>query len=537
MTLSELSAIAVLVVLAIVLVMFSVPPLALLWLYWIDRRQDQHAVLRNFPLLGRLRYLFEQIGPELRQYLFNSDMEGKPFSRNEYRTVVVSGKYMNTLMSFGSKRDFDEAGWYLRNALLPKLDGELAVVREPKIGTHRYRLEDEGLFARHEHLEGVEVSPWTLPDSHAPVVGGGLPQPWVLRGLVGMSAMSYGALGRHAIRALSLGLGRAPGTWMNTGEGGLSEHHLAGGGDVVFQIGPGLFGMRHEDGRWSWERFARAAENGQVRGFELKFHQGAKIRGGHVEGSKVTEEIAAIRGVPVGRPVDSPNRFPMFASATDALGHVAEMRRRGGKPVGLKVVVGGPDGVDELVAAIAAAGGDGPDWLTVDGSEGGSGATYQEMADSSGLPVLPALVVLDDALRRAGVRGRVRIFASGKLVTPDKVALALCLGADAVNIARGFMISVGCIQAQRCHTNTCPVGVATTDEHLMKALVVEEKQWRVLNYVITLRAALTSLAAAAGLESPTLFTRRHATYKDRFGRVWSAEDLFPTPAAPDRAAA
>lgn len=177
MTLSELSAIAVLVVLAIVLVMFSVPPLALLWLYWIDRRQDQHAVLRNFPLLGRLRYLFEQIGPELRQYLFNSDMEGKPFSRNEYRTVVVSGKYMNTLMSFGSKRDFDEAGWYLRNALLPKLDGELAVVREPKIGTHRYRLEDEGLFARHEHLEGVEVSPWTLPDSHAPVVGGGSRSP------------------------------------------------------------------------------------------------------------------------------------------------------------------------------------------------------------------------------------------------------------------------------------------------------------------------------------------------------------------------
>jgi glutamate synthase domain-containing protein 2 len=343
-----------------------------------------------------------------------------------------------------------------------------------------------------------------------------------------MSAMSYGALGRHAIQAFSHGLSMAGGTWLNTGEGGLSEHHLVGGGDVVFQIGPGLFGVRNEAGAWCWDTFERQAQVEQVRAFELKFHQGAKIRGGHVEAEKVTPEIAGIRGVPPWQTIDSPNRFPMFSSLDDALDHVARMRELGGKPVGIKVVVGGPGSLDEFAATMARRG-DGPDWITVDGGEGGSGATYQEMADSMGLPVNSGIVEADDALRRHGVRDRVKIIASGKLTSADRIALALAFGADAVAIARGFMISVGCIQAQRCHSNTCPVGVATTDERLMEALVVEEKQWRVLNYVVTLRAGLASLAAAAGLESPTQFGRRHAVYRDAFGRIYGADELFPTP--------
>jgi glutamate synthase (ferredoxin) len=204
------------------------------------------------------------------------------------------------------------------------------------------------------------------------------------------------------------------------------------------------------------------------------------------------------------------------------------MRAEGGKPVGIKVVMGGPGGCDELADAMARRG-DGPDWITIDGGEGGSGATYQEMADSMGLPVYSAIVLADDALRKVGVRHRVKLFASGKLTSPDRIAIALALGADAVNIARGLMISVGCIQAQKCHSNECPVGVATTDERLMKALVVEEKKWRVANYIVTLRAALMSLAAASGLESPTGFTRRHAVYRDGFGRVYGADELFPPP--------
>ena len=517
-------------VFVLVLAMFAGPPLLLAFLYWRDRRQVQHAVLRNFPLLGRIRYLFEQVGPELRQYLFESDRSGKPYSREEYEQLVFAGKYLNTLISFGSKRDFRAPGWYLRNELLPVLLEDMAVVREPRISTRKYVVDDEGLFVRKQHVEDESIQPWLLEQGVSPVVGAGLPHPWTLRGLVGMSAMSYGALGSHAIRALSEGLALATGSWLNTGEGGLSEHHLAGGGDIVFQIGPGLFGVRSEDGRWDWDAFRSQAERREVRGFELKFHQGAKIRGGHVEGVKVTAEIARIRGVPAGRAIDSPNRFAMLPTIDAALDHVSRMRAESGKPVGIKLVVGGPGWGAPLAEAIARHG-EGPDWLTVDGGEGGSGATFHEMADSMGVPVQSAIVELDNALRAAGVRDRVRIFASGKLSSADQIALALCLGADAVNVARGLMIALGCIQAQKCHTNRCPVGVATTDEELMHALVVDEKKFRVCNYVVTLRAGLTSLAAAAGLRSPTEFSRRHAVYRDALGRIETAETLFGTRAA------
>jgi len=514
--------------LGVVVVMIAGPPVVLLALYLHDKSQSQHAVLRNFPLLGRLRYLLEHVGPELRQYLFDGDKEGRPFSRDDYTGVVSSGKYMQTLISFGGKRDYERPGWYLRNALLPTLAADLDVVREPKLQVKRYVVAEQGLFVRREHVEATQVSPWTLTDAVAIELGGELPHPWRLRGQIGMSGMSYGALGRHAIQALSLGLGHVGGSWMNTGEGGLSDHHLVGGGDIVFQIGPGLFGVRTEDGRWDWAEFRRKAAIPQVCAFELKLHQGAKIRGGHVEAAKVTPEIAAIRRVPVGRTIDSPNRFEMFHDIEVLLDWVARMRREGGKPVGLKVVVGGPGSCDELVGAIARRG-DGPDWITVDGSEGGSGAMYREMADSMGLPLRSALIEMDDSLRRHGIRDRVRIFASGMLFSPDRIALALCLGADAVCLARSLMISVGCIQAQYCHNNTCPVGVATTDERRMQALVVEEKRWRVSSFLITLRAGLTGLAAASGLRSPTEFSRRHAVYRDVHGHVRTAEDLFPTP--------
>ena len=527
---SELSPWVAIATLILLTVMLAGPPVVLLTLYWRDRRQTQHAVLRNFPLLGRIRYLFEQIGPELRQYLFSADREGRPFSRDQYLGIVFSGKYQNTLISFGSHRDYERPGWYLRNALLPVLMEDMAVVREPRIETKQYVIEAEGLFSRRERLVDDRVSPWTLASDFSPVVGADLPHPWRLGGVVGMSAMSLGSLGRNAIRAMSHGLADATGTWLNTGEGGLAHHHLCGGGDVVFQIGPGLFGVRDERGAWDWGEFETKAENPQVVGFELKFHQGAKIRGGHVEGSKVTEEIAEIRGVRPWTTIDSPNRFAMLPDLDRVLDHVAAMRERSGKPVGLKIVVGGPGSVDALARKIRER--DlAPDWIVVDGGEGGSGATYQEMADTMGLPVYSGIVEADDALRRAGVRERLKLFASGKLSSPDAIAIALCLGADAVNVGRGLMISVGCIQAQQCHSNTCPVGVATTDEVLMGALVVEEKRYRVLNYVVTLRAGLTSLAAAAGLVSPTRFRRHHAVYRDELGRVHGADELFPAPAA------
>ncbi len=516
--------------------MFAGPPLLLLVLRWSDRHQSQHAVLRNFPLLGRVRYLLEHVGPELRQYLFEGDLQGKPFSRSEFQNVVFASKYLKTLISFGSKRDFEQPGWYLRNALFPKLGEEMAVASAPVLAARRYSIDHEGLFRRSERLEDVTVAPWTLDDEHAIVLGRGLALPWILRGQVGVSGMSYGALGSHAIRALAEGVGMATGSWINTGEGGLSEHHLAGGGDVVFQIGPGVFGVRTPDGRFDWERFRAKAEITQIRGFELKLHQGAKIRGGHLEGAKVNDEIAALRGIEPWKSIDSPNRFPWVADTSALFDQVARMRQVGGKPVGVKIVIGSLDLADEFAAALARHG-EGPDWITVDGGEGGSGATYQEMADTMGLPIRSGVLALDDALRRHGVRDRLRIIASGKLFAPDRAALALALGADLVNVARAFMISVGCIQAQKCHTNQCPTGVATTDPKRMQGLVVEEKKWRAMNFVIAMRAGLSSLAAAAGLASPTLFARRHAVYRDAFGRVQSADELFPVPTARKRAAA
>lgn len=514
--------------LVVLVTAISLPPLILGGLWCKDRMQRQHAVLRNFPLLGRIRYLLEHVGPELRQYLFESDRGGRPFSRDEYQGIVHAAKYLSSLISFGSRRDFQESGWYLRNALFPTLAKDLAIDQTPSLSTRRYRIRREGLFTRSERSEDVVVAPWTLSAEFAPLIGADLAHPWRLEGLIGMSAMSYGALGSNAISALSHGLGRAPGTWMNTGEGGVSSHHLSGGADLVMQIGPGLFGVRTPGGEFSWDAFGKKAALSEVVGFELKLHQGAKIRGGHIEGSKVVEEIAAIRGVPVGKTIDSPSRFEAHEDLDDLLDWIAQLRRRGGKPVGMKLVVGGPGSLDELALAMSQRG-DGPDWVSIDGSEGGSGATYQEMADSVGLPLQDALIEADDAFRRHGVRERLKIFASGKMVTADRIALALCWGADAVQLARPLMITVGCIQARKCHANTCPVGVATTNPRLMKALVVSEKEYRVLNYMTTLRAGLAGLTSAAGLRSPTEFRREHAIHRSATDRPRSAADLFPYP--------
>ena len=511
----------------LVLAMVSIPPLLFLVWYFYDKRQTQHSVLRNFPILGRVRYFLEMLGPELRQYMFDSDYEGKPFSRSDFSNIVVQGKYLKTVIAFGSKRDFDKPGLYIRNSMFPKQKEEMKVMLSPKIKTKRY-VGTEGLFSRKEHLEDVEVSPWTLPKESSVVIGKNCKNPWVVSGPVGMSAMSYGALGENAISAISYGLGAATGSWVHTGEGGLAPYHTIGEGDVIMQIGSGIFGVRNEDGTFSWEKFKEKASNPHLRCFEIKLAQGAKIRGGHVEGSKINEEIAEIRGVNPWKTVDSPNRHNQFHDLNSLFDFIDELRNVGGKPVGIKIVMGGPDSADDF-AKLMQETGRGPDFVTVDGSEGGSGATYQEMADSMGLPISSALIYCDDALRKYGVRDRVKIFASGKLFSPDKIAIALASGADLVNIARGMMISVGCIGAMKCHTNTCPVGVATTDPGHQKALVVDEKKWRVLNYVITLRNGLHTLAAASGIDSYTKFERKHVVYRDQYGKVTALDDLFPYP--------
>lgn len=505
-------------------VLALVPVVVVGYLYFYDRSQKEHSVLRNYPILGKVRYFLEKIGPELRQYLFHSNREGLPFSRSDYESIVKKGKYLQDLIGFGSDRDFDRPGYYIRNTLFPKQEGELRTDPHSRVVTMKYDLQHDGLFHRKETRIQTEHATYLLADEDAVVIGKSCDQPFVVKGLVGMSAMSYGSLGERAITALSLGLGRAGGTWMNTGEGGLSPYHLEGNVDLIVQIGPGLFGVRDEHGRLDWEELKRQAQMPQVKAFEVKLGQGAKIRGGHVEAEKITPAIAAIRKVKPYQAIDSPNRFPFFHDIPGLLSFLEQIRSRTGKPVGVKIVVGGRGMVSELAAAMAKTG-LGPDFITVDGGEGGTGASFQDLADSVGLPNKAALMITDQELRHHGVRDRVKLIASGKLVTPDKAAVALGMGADLINIARGMMISVGCIQALKCHSNDCPVGVATTDEKLQRALVVEEKQYRVTNYVISLRKGLFRIAAAAGLESPVELSREHVVYQDEKGFVYSLDDL------------
>ena len=491
-----------------------------------DRKQKKHSILRNYPVLGRARYFLEKIGPELRQYWFNSDTEGKPFSRNEYEHIVKNAKYKRDVVSFGSKRDYEKEGYYVRNDMFPKLSEELKIDKNVITLTNRYLLLKDPLFTqRIEKIEENKSLAYLLRDEDAVVIGEGLKYPFVTKGLIGMSGMSYGSLGQNAITALSKGLALAKGTWMNTGEGGLSPYHLAGGVDIIMQIGPALFGVRDEKGELSIDELKKKAAIPQVKAFELKLGQGAKTRGGHIDAEKVNPEVAEIRGVPPYQSIDSPNRFHQFNDIPGMFDFIDTIRNATGKPVGIKIVVGGVDNVVPLAKFMKETG-RGPDFISVDGGEGGTGASYQELIDSVGLPIKSALPILHCTLKKYGVRDRVKIIASGKLFTPDRIAVALAMGADLVQIARGFMITVGCIQVLKCNANICPVGVATTDPKLQKALVVDEKKHRVANYLITLRSGLFRISASAGLESPVQFEPKHIMYKDDRGVVYSLEQIM-----------
>src|SRR5690625_1655397 len=466
-----------LIALAIMIgVVVFVPLYVFLRVYFQDVKQKQHSILRNFPLLGRIRYIFEKSGPEFRQYLFNNDEEGKPFNRNQFEYVYKTAKYNKRMIGYGSEREFDAAGLYLVNHMFPKQHEELRIEQFPKIDTMLYKIDNEKLLSRKEHREQGMLDPYLLPDDDAILLGKDtVRDPFKVKGIIGQSAMSFGSLGDHAITALSKGLGLAGGTWMNTGEGSISPYHLKGDVDIIMQVSSALFGVRNLEGGFSWETF------------------------------------------------NSPSRFREFDDAKGLLEFVDQMRDVGGKPVGVKLVIGEEAQIESFVhvmkeTSIV------PDFITIDGGEGGSGATYYELAESVGLPAFAALPLLDDMLKKYGLRERTYIIASGKLLTPDKIAMALALGADMINIARGFMLSIGCIMAKVCHTNKCPVGVATTDPELQKGLSIEEKKFRVCNYLVSLRQGVFEMASVAGIDSPRKFTRDHIVYKDEFNKVTKVGD-------------
>ncbi|WP_219836820.1 FMN-binding glutamate synthase family protein [Paenibacillus sp. R14(2021)] len=516
------------VILVVLLILILVPPLVFFGYMLVLSKQPKHSIIRSHPFLGWVRYLLEKLGPEFRQYWFDNDNDGRPFSRADFVGLVYAAKYRTDLISFGGRRDYEKPGYYLSNAMFPKLTSELRVDNDIVRPGKKYVITNEGLFTRQEKFIQDQVKPWLLHEDDVIVIGPDRREPWRLKGMFGASATSFGAVGEHYIQSTGSGALMAGGSWINTGEGGVADVHLETGVDIISQIGPGLFGFRNQDGRFSLEAFRYKASLPNIKAFELKFHQGAKIRGGHLEGAKVTVPVAKARLVEVGKTVNSPNRFESLTNPEEALRFIRSLQDEGGKPVGVKLVVGDGKRLEPFFQAMLDTG-IYPDFITVDGSEGGSGATFKAMADGMGLPLFAGLLILDDTARKFGIRDRIKIFASGKLVTPDKVAIALALGADCVNSARGFMMANGCIMAMQCHTGKCPTGITTTDSKYQEALVPEEKQWRVMNYILQLREGLFSLAAACGLESPRGFRREHVVFTNESGQSTRIVDLFPYP--------
>lgn len=511
--------ISILLLLMLLLIVFFI-------ITFFIKKRTHHSILKLHPYLGRMRYLLEKIGPEFRQYWFDHDTDGKPFSRYDFQSVMFLAKYRSEILGFGSKRDFEASGYYIANTLFPVLTEELSVNVTQEREGKKYVIHKEGLFSRREKLTADTTNLWLYEEDDAIIVGENRKYPWKLYGMFGASATSYGAIGENYILASGFGARMAGGSWINTGEGGIIPEHLHTGANIVAQIGPGLFGYRDEDGNFSMEKFMEKVKESNIKAFELKFGQGAKIRGGHLEGQKVNEKIASVRNVRVGETINSPNRFSFLNNAADTLYFIQRLQETGGKPIGMKVVIGQQEPLEDLFKTMKELN-IYPDFITIDGSEGGSGATYKSMADSMGMPLIPALLTCIDTANQYGVRDKFKVFASGKLITPDKVAIALAIGADAVNSARGFMMASGCIMALQCNSGQCPSGVATTNPHYQKALDPYEKKWRVMNYIISMRYSLFSLAAAAGVKSPRHLTREHIVFKDEVGRVVPLSELFP----------
>ncbi|MCC6879288.1 MAG: FMN-binding glutamate synthase family protein [Rhodocyclaceae bacterium] len=473
--------------------------LFVLLVFWYvkDITQKKHTVLRNFPVIGRLRYFFEQMGEYFRQYFFTGERDEMPFNRATRAWVYRLAKDEGGIIGFGSTYDLHQPGALVFvNAPFPVMDEE------------------------------------QLPTPPLTIGAGWCDKPFVARSVVNISGMSYGAISKPAVRALSRGAAAA-GCWMDTGEGGLSPYHIEGGCDVIMQIGTAKYGARDADGKLSLARLRELAAHDSVRAFEIKLSQGAKPgKGGVLPGGKVTAEIAAIRGIPVGQDSISPNRHRDIANADELLDMVARVREATGKPVGIKTAVGGWQFMNELTEAIVRRGiGYAPDFIAVDGGEGGSGAAPQALADHMALSIDEALPRVADALIETGLRERVRVVAAGKLVTSARAAWALAAGADFVNTARGFMFALGCIQALRCHANTCPAGVTTHNPRLQRGLVVADKAERVAHYCRNMNKEIDMIAHSCGLRHAREFRREHVRIVQGFGQSIAFNMLYPYPAA------
>ena len=461
-------------------------------LYIIDRTQTKQAVRRNFPVIGRFRYLFETLGEFFRQYFFAMDREEMPFNRAERSWVYGSAKGEDTMTAFGSTRDMKPVGTVIFvNCPYPTLEADAVDTTDVTIGPY-------------------------------------CENPYTTSSVFNISGMSYGAVSRPAVTALSNGARKA-GVWMNTGEGALSPMHLEGGADIVFQIGTAKYGVRDPEGGLSDERLKAVADNENVRMFEIKLSQGAKPgKGGILPGEKVTAEIAAIRFIDVGQDSISPNRHPEINSEEDLLDLIARVRRVTGKPTGFKTVIGAYGWIDKMCDEIHRRGIESaPDFITVDSADGGSGAAPMSLIDYMGLPIKESLPLVVDMLKRQGLRDRIKVIASGKMITPGEVAWALCVGADFVVSARGFMFALGCIQALQCNKNTCPTGVTTHNPKLQRGLDPVDKAERVKRYALAIRKEVGVIAHSCGVPEPRRLKRFHCRIVQDDGKSVPLDELYP----------
>ncbi len=466
--------------------------------YWYirDITQKRHTVLRNYPIIGHLRFFFEQLGEYFRQYFFLGDRDEMPFNRATRAWVYRLAKDEGGIIGFGSTYNLHEPGAIL-------------FVNAPFAVLDKDRLPTPPLVIGEDYCE----------------------KPYTGRSLVNVSGMSFGAISMPAVRALSRGAKMA-GCWMDTGEGGLSPHHLEGGCDIIFQVGTAKYGVRDAEGRLDPGKLREVAAHGAVGAFEIKLSQGAKPgKGGVLLGAKVTPEIAAIRGIPVGQDSLSPNRHPETSNMDELLDMVERVREITGKPVGIKTAIGGWQFMHELAEAVNRRGlACAPDFLTVDGGEGGSGAAPQALADHMALSIVEALPRVIDCLIETGLRERIKIIASGQLITPAKAAWALACGADFINTARGYMFALGCIQALRCHQNTCPTGITTHNPRLQRGLVVEDKAERVAAYCRNMNKEIDMIAHSCGLQHAREFRREHVRIMQPNGQSVALNMLYPYPA-------
>jgi len=465
-----------------------------------DLTQRRHAILRNFPIIGHFRYLFESVGPELRQYIVTGNNEERPFSRDQRSWIYASSKRENNYFGFGTDNEYELSPNYLiiKHSVFP-------------------------LNSSHPGEPGYDAD-YRIPV--AKILGGARKRKKAFRpeSIVNTSGMSFGSLSPRAVEAINRGC-KLAGCLQNTGEGGLAPYHRKGG-DIVWQIGTGYFGCRDSSGAFSMERFRETLASAPIRAIEIKLSQGAKPGlGGVLPAAKVTREIAAIRGIPLGQDCISPSRHSAFDSVDSLLDFVEMLADETGLPVGIKSAVGEQAFWKDLVQLMATTE-RGVDFVTVDGGEGGTGAAPLVFADHVALPFKQGINRVYREFAQAGLQHNVVFIGSGKLGFPESALFAFSLGCDMINVAREAMMSIGCIQALRCHTGYCPTGVATQSNWLMHGLDPTLKSARFANYVITLRKEILQLSRACGVCHPALVSGDHIEILDgQFGSR-SVRDLF-----------